>query len=135
MNSVAVLSCFVVLCCSGSGKAFPLYSDSPLTTQEDLLEKLVEEVEESENRDAAGEPRGARNIYPLFLDQNRDIVGRGNKQTIDQEKITNMVDGLKEVVFKLAAADKLRSHGFTRADPGLPKNNKRACFWKYCVTN
>ncbi|XP_076149075.1 urotensin-related peptide 1 [Alosa pseudoharengus] len=127
MISVAVLSFLAVMCSTWSSNAFPLYSDTPLEAQEDLLGKLVEEVEESQSRDA-GESRGVKSIYPLLLDQ-------GEKQSFEQEKISNMVDGLKEVVMKLAAANKLRSQGFTRSDQSLPKNNKRACFWKYCVTN
>ncbi|KAG5263556.1 hypothetical protein AALO_G00266100 [Alosa alosa] len=134
MISVAVLSFLAVMCSTWSSNAFPLYSDTPLEAQEDLLGKLVEEVEESQSRDA-GESRGVKSIYPLLLDQGRESLGKGEKQSLEQEKISNMVDGLKEVVMKLAAANKLRSQGFTRSDQSLPKNNKRACFWKYCVTN
>ncbi|KAL2077386.1 hypothetical protein ACEWY4_026890 [Coilia grayii] len=124
MHSVAVLSFLVVLCSAWSSKAFPLYSNSPSEAQEDLLQKLVEELEESQSSDA-GEARGVKSVYPLLLDQDREIMERGGKQSVEQEKISNMVDGLKEVVFKLAAANKLRSTGFTRSDQSSPKNNKR----------
>lgn len=35
------------------------------------------------------------------------------------------VEDLKEVVLKLAAADRLRSQGFLRSEQSLPKTNKR----------
>lgn len=35
------------------------------------------------------------------------------------------IEGLKAVVLKLAAADKLRSQAFVRSDQGVPKTNKR----------
>ena len=39
------------------------------------------------------------------------------------------VDDLKDVVLKLAAADKLRSQGFLRSGQSLPKTNKRGERW------
>lgn len=39
------------------------------------------------------------------------------------------MDDLKEVVMKLAAADKLRSQGFLRSEQNLPKPNKRGQPW------
>lgn len=35
------------------------------------------------------------------------------------------VEDLREAVLKLAAADKLRAHGFLRSEQNLPKTNKR----------
>lgn len=42
----------------------------------DLLEKLVEEVEENQSRDA-GEAGGLKSFYPLLLDQDRESLGKG----------------------------------------------------------
>lgn len=42
----------------------------------DLLEKLVEEVEESQSRDV-GEAGGVKSIYPLLLDKDRESLGKG----------------------------------------------------------
>lgn len=44
----------------------------------DLLEKLVEEVEENQNRDA-GEAGGLKSLYPLLLDQDRESLGKGER--------------------------------------------------------
>ncbi|KAM8733000.1 urotensin-related peptide 1 [Acanthopagrus schlegelii] len=71
---------------------------------------------------------------PLYPDTNLEPQA-GAKESVQQEKFANMVDNLKEAVMTLAAADKLRSQGFLRSEQNLPKTNKRACFWKYCVTN
>lgn len=44
----------------------------------DLLEKLVEEVEENQSRDA-GEAAGLKSFYPLLLDQDRESLGKGER--------------------------------------------------------
>lgn len=44
-------------------------------------------------------------------------------------KMVFQMDDLKEVVMKLAAADKLRSQGFLRSEQNLPKPNKRGQPW------
>uniref|UniRef100_A0A3Q3J0Z6 Uncharacterized protein n=1 Tax=Monopterus albus TaxID=43700 RepID=A0A3Q3J0Z6_MONAL len=120
-----------------STDALPLYPDANLEPQSDLIQKFVSEVEGGLNI-AEGQQREANNLYPLLMQHNggRDSWNKGaNKDSAEEDKFSNMVEDLKEVVFKLAAANKLRSQGFLRSDQNLPKTNKRACFWKYCVTN
>ncbi|XP_052005987.1 urotensin-related peptide 1 [Xyrauchen texanus] len=121
MLSLALLYILAVVCSVHRTNALPLYSDTVLPQQEELIQKLVEEVEQGQSNDI-------KNVLPV-------LIQRGEKETLQQEKITNMVDDLKAVILKLAAADNLRSQGYVRSEQNLPKNNKRACFWKYCVTN
>ncbi|XP_037833475.1 urotensin-related peptide 1 [Kryptolebias marmoratus] len=136
MFSVALLSLLAVICSATWTQALPLYPEPNLEPQADFIQKLVSEVEEGTNT-AEGEQREMNNLYPLLTQPNgrRDSWNKGAKESPPQEKFANMVDDLKEVILKLAAADKLRSQGFLRSEQNLPKTNKRACFWKYCVTN
>ncbi|XP_040904689.1 urotensin-related peptide 1 [Toxotes jaculatrix] len=128
MLSLALFYLVAVICSARRTHALPLYPDANLEPQADFIQKLVSEVEDGPNA-AEGEQREANNLYPLLMQHN------GTKDSAQQDKFANMVEDLKEVVLKLAAADKLRSQGFLRSEQNLPKTNKRACFWKYCVTN
>ncbi|XP_066504687.1 urotensin-related peptide 1 [Hoplias malabaricus] len=134
MLTIALLYISAVL--FSTARALPLYPDTALTPQEDLLQKLVEEVEEGHSEDLS-EHRDVKTVFPILLqrERDRDSWPKETKETIQQAKMNNMVDELKAAVLKLAAADNLRSQGFLRSEQNLPKPNKRACFWKYCVTN
>uniref|UniRef100_A0A3Q0RWN3 Urotensin-related peptide 1 n=1 Tax=Amphilophus citrinellus TaxID=61819 RepID=A0A3Q0RWN3_AMPCI len=136
MLSVALLYLVAVICSATWTHALPLYPESNLEPQTDLIQKLVSEMEDDTNA-AEGEQRDVNNLYPLLVHHNggRDSWNKGVKDSAQQDKFANTVEELKEVVLKLAAADKLRSQGFLRSEQSLPKTNKRACFWKYCVTN
>ncbi|KAF4091459.1 hypothetical protein AMELA_G00037100 [Ameiurus melas] len=134
MLSVALL--YILALVFPADNALPLYSDTALTPHEDLLQKLVTEIEDEQSNDLSTQ-RDVKTILPILLHKEResDSWPNGAKENLQQDKMNHMVDDLKEVVMKLAAADKLRSQGFLRSEQNLPKPNKRACFWKYCVTN
>ncbi|XP_042335565.1 interferon alpha/beta receptor 1-like [Sceloporus undulatus] len=59
----------------------------------------------------------------------------GGKESFQDDVPDNLVEDIKTILWKLAAADKLRSQTFVKADRSPQKPSKRACFWKYCVTN
>ncbi|XP_035267044.1 urotensin-related peptide 1 [Anguilla rostrata] len=135
MLSCALLYLLAVVCTARRTHALPLYTGTNLVPQEDVNQLLEVEMEERGNAEA-GDQRVVKDMSPylLQLERDRDNWTKDVKDPSQQEKMSNMVDYIKTAVLKMAAADNLRSQGLRRSD-GSPKTNKRACFWKYCVTN
>ncbi|XP_053361727.1 urotensin-related peptide 1 [Clarias gariepinus] len=131
MLSIALL--YILAMVFPATNTLPLYSDTALAPQEDFFQKLVTQIDDGQNDDLSA----VKSIVPILLHQerNRDSWPKGNKENLQQDKMKHMADDLKEIVMKLAAADSLGSQGFLRSEQNIPKPNKRACFWKYCVTN
>uniref|UniRef100_A0A8C7I438 Urotensin-related peptide 1 n=1 Tax=Oncorhynchus kisutch TaxID=8019 RepID=A0A8C7I438_ONCKI len=162
MLSLALFYILAVICSARRTHALPLYPDTSLEPQEGMgtWNKAGEERRNLESRHQGLDMNVliSHNSLP-YVNQKAQLVlfstashpcnmissilncvyvlnfPSGAKDSVQQDKFVNMVDDLKAVVLKLAAADKLRSQGFLRSEQNLPKTNKRACFWKYCVTN
>ncbi|XP_051790928.1 urotensin-related peptide 1 [Erpetoichthys calabaricus] len=149
MQSWALLTIVAMLSAAGRMQAYPLFSGSNHILQgvpADVFQTLGESNEGDLRDRSLGdeETRQFKSLYPLLQsqDDDDDVQGslrttwiKGNKDSVQQEKMNNMVDDIKNAVLKLAAAEKLRSHGFVKSEQNTPKATKRACFWKYCVTN
>ncbi|KAJ3588065.1 hypothetical protein NHX12_011659 [Muraenolepis orangiensis] len=115
--------------------ALPIFPDADLEPQADFLQKLAAEVEGGDGP-VVGEQREVNSLYPLLTQHygGRDLWNKGiAKDSAPKDTYSNMVD-LKEVLLKLAAADKLRSQGFLRSEQSLPKTNKRGerCGAMFC---
>ncbi|XP_024919014.1 urotensin-related peptide 1 isoform X2 [Cynoglossus semilaevis] len=158
MLSFALFYLVAVACSGRWTQALPLFPDTDLEPPADLIHNLVSEVE-----DNTAEAQRRNDMFPLLMQQTgtrNSWSSKGNRffpptyichiyhfrnipyiffsletEDSDQAKTANMMENLKDIVLKLAAADQLRSHSFLRSAQNLPKTNKRACFWKYCVTN
>uniref|UniRef100_A0A3B4E7R4 Urotensin-related peptide 1 n=1 Tax=Pygocentrus nattereri TaxID=42514 RepID=A0A3B4E7R4_PYGNA len=69
MLSVALL--YILAVVFSATRALPLYPETVLTPQEDLLQKLVAEVEEGQSDDLS-EQRGVKSVFPVLLQRERD---------------------------------------------------------------
>ncbi|KAL4631601.1 hypothetical protein GN956_G15591 [Arapaima gigas] len=129
MLSWALLYMLAVFCSARRSHTFPLYSDSSLVPTAELIQKLITDEEKSH----FGDLQRVKDLYPLLPQQNAagDMLTKGDFLS----SALLVVEDLKAAVLKLAAVDSLQSHGFLQADQHTPKTSKRACFWKYCVTN
>ncbi|KAI5105100.1 hypothetical protein C0J45_4772 [Silurus meridionalis] len=128
MLSVALL--YILAMVFPAVNALPLYSDTALTPHEDLLQKLVTEIEDGQSNELSPQ-RDIKTILPILIHQerDRDTWSKEAKENVQKDKMNHMVDDLKEVVMKLAAADNLRSQGFLRSEQNLPKPSKRGETW------
>uniref|UniRef100_A0A3P9JB78 Urotensin-related peptide 1 n=1 Tax=Oryzias latipes TaxID=8090 RepID=A0A3P9JB78_ORYLA len=129
MPSVVLIYLTAVICSETWTHALPLYPEPNQEQQAEFFQKLVSEVEDGASV-AEGDKMDMSNLYPLLMQQNggRDLWHKANKDAAQQDKYPHMVEDLKEVVLKLAAADRLRSQGFVRSEQSLPKTNKRGDF-------
>ncbi|KAM9537789.1 uncharacterized protein ACIB01_012094 isoform 1-T1 [Guaruba guarouba] len=65
----------------------------------------------------------------------RAARGSGEKSAL-QEDVPGPLQGedLDAFLWKMVAVGNLQSQGFAQTEQAPPQPNKRACFWKYCVT-
>ncbi|KAF7244944.1 Urotensin-2B [Varanus komodoensis] len=138
VSALVVLS---VLCCFS---AYPAYPDKDnmqdfVPTDFNLVDNAVGFI--PDDAPSAG-IRQSQNLNSALsaLEEEINQIQKGRrwnagKDSIQDETADNLVKEVRAILWKLAAADKLRSQGFARADQSPQKPSKRACFWKYCVTN
>ncbi|XP_066571174.1 urotensin-related peptide 1 [Amia ocellicauda] len=144
MLSWALVYIVVILSTTSCSQPFPLYSGTNLVPAADVFQRGAADSEEQEHTDSSltDDSRQIKSLLPLLLPQGqdpqatlRDIWLKGTKDSSQQDKLNSMVDDIQAAVLKLAAAENLRTHSLLRSDQSSPKTKKRACFWKYCVTN
>ncbi|XP_067852967.1 urotensin-related peptide 1 [Heptranchias perlo] len=86
---------------------------------------------------------GARRMadfYSVLPKREETVIDMGRaglkEDTIQQlGDNANLVDDMKVLLWKLTAAQHLQHRRFTNSDLTAEKSSKRACFWKYCVTD
>ncbi|KAJ6663275.1 hypothetical protein lerEdw1_010411 [Lerista edwardsae] len=133
----------VLLTASGM-EAYPVYPDMEgmqdfVPTDFNLVDSTGGFIPDEPSSNVLRQPRNWSPALSALEEGINQIqkAGRwnGGKEVLQDDAPDNLVEDVKAVLWKLAAADKLRSQAFVKADQAPQKPSKRACFWKYCVTN
>ncbi|KAJ1102447.1 hypothetical protein NDU88_007496 [Pleurodeles waltl] len=139
----SLLCSLAVLSATGQLDPFPALQEQsdqvPVPTDYNLLIDAVGFIPEDTAAVGLRHPRSLSSAFSVAGDRGVDPAKsswwKGAKATLSDDSSENrVVEDVKSMLWKLAGAERTRSPTFIRVNQAVQKPNKRACFWKYCVT-
>ncbi|XP_078402376.1 urotensin-related peptide 1 [Cetorhinus maximus] len=133
--------CAVALLSTASRlKALPVFPENS-RIQEEFDPRMAEDAVGFLSNDisSVGARRKA-DFYSAFPKQEETVLNLGGagpqEDTVDSlGDNANLVDNMMALLLKLTDAQNLQQRRYTKSAPAALKSSKRACFWKYCVTD
>ncbi|XP_055499902.1 urotensin-related peptide 1 isoform X2 [Leucoraja erinacea] len=124
-----------ILSAASPFKALPVPPESS-RAQEEFNSRMAEDAMGFLSKDISsiGERRAA-DFYSMLPKRDKVLIELQGGTMEKLEDNANLVDDMKLLLWKLTTAQHLQQRRFTKSDQAAPKASKRACFWKYCVSD
>ncbi|XP_043560413.1 urotensin-related peptide 1 [Chiloscyllium plagiosum] len=140
MFTWTLIYALAVLSAAGQLKALPVFPENS-RIQEEFDPKMTEGAVGFLSNDISS--LGAKrmsNLYSVLPKQEETLLDLGGAG-LQQETVeplgdnTKLIDNMMMLLWKLTSTQNLQPHRFTKPAQAALKSSKRACFWKYCVTD
>ncbi|XP_038631555.1 urotensin-related peptide 1 isoform X1 [Scyliorhinus canicula] len=140
MYTWTLICAVAILSAAGRLKALPVFPETS-RIQEEFDPRMTEDAVGFLSNDLPS--LGARRMadfYSAFPKQEEMVLdlGAAGPQEDTVETLgdnANLVDDMMALLWKLTAAQKLQHPRYTKSVKAALNPRKRACFWKYCVTD
>ncbi|XP_048399985.1 urotensin-related peptide 1 [Stegostoma tigrinum] len=129
MYTWMLICALAILSAAGQLKALPAFPENS---------RIQEEFDPKMTEGAVGFLSNRANLYSVIPKQEEtDLGGAGLREDTVKPLGDNakLIDNMMMLLWKLTSTQNLQQSRFSKPAQAALKSSKRACFWKYCVTD